>query len=491
MRQMKPFILFLICAAIAGTASSQPLALHPANPHYFIFKGQPLALITSAEHYGAVLNPDFDYIKYLNTLKNEGMNYTRIFTGSYFERAGSFGIEKNTLAPAPGKALVPWKRSNEPGALCGGNKFDLERWDDSYFERLASFVAAAAERDIIVEITLFSSIYGYWDIQPFNPSNNINIKTPLKKEQVQTTENEIVIGYHERFVRKIVREMASFDNIFYEIQNEPWSDHPVKYELNREFMDNADFRLDGHEWQKKIEIAGKKSLEWQQKIASVISDEERSTGRKHLIAQNYANFYYPVDEVDPNVSILNFHYAYPIAVDLNYHHNRVVGFDESGFAGSEDITYRKQAWKFIMAGGGLFNSLDYSFAVGYEDGTAVNKAPGGGSSQLRKQLNILSDFIHSLDFVRMKPDTSTIVKSDGARVRMLSEIGKSYAAYVYNGTGCRLTLDIPSGKYNFDWTDTRDGSVSGKGRIKHRGGELLLESPAFNDDIALKIIKSK
>jgi hypothetical protein len=198
-----------------------------------------------------------------------------------------------------------------------------------------------------------------------------------------------------------------------------------------------------------------------------------------------------VDEVDPNVSILNFHYAYPITVDLNYHHNRVVGFDESGFAGSEDITYRKQAWKFIMAGGGLFNSLDYSFAVGYENGTAVNKAPGGGSSQLRKQLNILSDFIHSLDFVRMKPDTSTLLKSEGARVRMLSEKGKSYAAYVYNGTGCRLTLDIPSGRYSFEWRDALNGSVSGKGRIKHRGGELLLESPAFENDIALKIIKSK
>ncbi len=107
--------------------SAQPIALHPDNPHYFLFRGKPLVIVTSGEHYGAVLNPDFDYMKYLNTLQNDGMNYTRIFSGTYFERAGSFGIEKNTLAPAPGKALLPWKRSSEPGAVCGGNKFNLER----------------------------------------------------------------------------------------------------------------------------------------------------------------------------------------------------------------------------------------------------------------------------------------------------------------------------------------------------------------------------
>ncbi|MDH5398965.1 MAG: hypothetical protein OEX02_12515, partial [Cyclobacteriaceae bacterium] len=57
-----------------------PIQLHPKNPHYFLYQGQTLALVTSAEHYGAVLNQDFDYKAYLSTLSNDGMNYTRIFT---------------------------------------------------------------------------------------------------------------------------------------------------------------------------------------------------------------------------------------------------------------------------------------------------------------------------------------------------------------------------------------------------------------------------
>jgi hypothetical protein len=36
-----------------------PIQLHPENPHYFLYKGEPMVLITSAEHYGALLNLDY------------------------------------------------------------------------------------------------------------------------------------------------------------------------------------------------------------------------------------------------------------------------------------------------------------------------------------------------------------------------------------------------------------------------------------------------
>ena len=49
------FLLLLTCQAIAADA---PLALHPENPHYLLFRGKPTILIGSTEHYGAVLNGD-------------------------------------------------------------------------------------------------------------------------------------------------------------------------------------------------------------------------------------------------------------------------------------------------------------------------------------------------------------------------------------------------------------------------------------------------
>ena len=86
----------------AQTAAAAPIALHPENPHYFLWRGRPTILITSAEHYGAVINLDFDYRKYLDTLAADGMNYTRVFSGAYVEPQGAFKIARNTLAPRTG-----------------------------------------------------------------------------------------------------------------------------------------------------------------------------------------------------------------------------------------------------------------------------------------------------------------------------------------------------------------------------------------------------
>src|SRR5438093_311696 len=124
----------------AQAAGAPPLALHPENPHYFVFRGKPAVLVTSGEHYGAVLNLDFDFVPYLDELRARGFNLTRTFSGTYREIPGSFGITSNTLAPKPGRYVCPWARSPILGAADGGNKFDLQRWDAAYFARLKEFL---------------------------------------------------------------------------------------------------------------------------------------------------------------------------------------------------------------------------------------------------------------------------------------------------------------------------------------------------------------
>src|SRR5437660_1280178 len=128
--------------AFAGPASAAgettPLRLHPDNPHYYLFRGRPAVLITSGEHYGAVLNLDFNFIPYLDELQSRGFNLTRTFSGTYREVPGSFGITSNTLAPKPERYSCPWARGSPAGA--GRDKFDLSRWDPAYFSRLKEFV---------------------------------------------------------------------------------------------------------------------------------------------------------------------------------------------------------------------------------------------------------------------------------------------------------------------------------------------------------------
>jgi len=64
-RMVMRFAIIVLCTSVlafgAVRGADQPIQLHPDNPHYFLWRGQPTVLITSGEHYGAVLNADFDY----------------------------------------------------------------------------------------------------------------------------------------------------------------------------------------------------------------------------------------------------------------------------------------------------------------------------------------------------------------------------------------------------------------------------------------------
>ena len=467
--------LIALLFSFSAVAQNKPLSLHPENPHYFLFRGKPTILITSAEHYGSVINLDFNYIKYLDELKANGLNYTRIFSGSYIEVPGAFGISKNTLAPAAGKFICPWKRSNIPGYKNGGNKFDLDKWDKEYFVRLRNFISEAGRRGIIVEMTFFSSLYGDdgWNYSPLNGRNNVNKIDSIERKNVQTLDNGKLLQYQESMVRKIVAELNGFDNVFYEIQNEPWADFGIKVlDLVR--------KEEGLEpWQKIVEAASPASLAWQKHIASVISSEAAKQKQQLLIAQNFTNYQYKLQDVNPDVSIANFHYALPPSVSENYGLNKVIGFDESGFSGSENETYRKQAWRFIMSGGGLFNSLDYSFTTDSPEGTTIQKAPGGGSRTLRKQLKVLKDFMESFDFVKLKPVELLKNNIDKYQVYQLAEAGKQYAFYFEGVDKSNISLNLPAGNYSIDIILVDDGAVRSLLRKNHTGGELQIDIPGI------------
>ena len=478
-------ICLLIMCLVSYAVSAQPIRLNPINPHYFEYKGKPVIIVSSGEHYGAVINPAFDYIKYLDTLQKDNMNYTRIFTGAmYWEVEDAFGITNNTLAPASGTALAPWKRSDTEGNTNGGNKFDLDQWDENYFNRFKSVVAEAQKRNIIVEVTLFTSIYGEksWENCPVYPQNNINNIALSNYKKVHTLENGKLLQYQDKFVKRLVTELNKYDNVIYEIQNEPWADQDTVGNKPNVWQKSA---LDN--WNA---IPTSASIAWQTHIAKLITETEKTLDKTHLIAQNYNNFVYPVKDVIPEASGINFHYAWGEAVTLNYGWNKVIGFDESGFAGSDDDTYRQQAWVFIMSGGGLFNNLDYSFAVGHEDGKLSQKAPGGGSPLLRKQLFILRKFIESFDFIKFSPDKNVIALTPGAYSFALSNGKEQFAIYL-TGIAKTLNLNLPAGKYRVQWMNPVDGAIVDSKTIDAQAAVTAVVMPEYSIDIVVSIVRIK
>jgi hypothetical protein len=458
--------------------AAEPIRLHPDNPHYFLFRGKPAVLITSAEHYAAVLNTAFDYRKYLETLARDGMNLTRVFMGVYRETPADFGILRNTLAPEPDRFISPWERSAAPGALDGGKKFDLKRFNAAYFDRLRDLIALAGKLGIVVEVTLFCTYYRdrLWQLSPLHEANNVNGVGRATHTDVLTMKHPDLVAVQQELVRKIASELRDFDNVIYEICNEPY-------------------------------VAGV-SLQWQTLIAKTLADAEAAFPARHLIAQNIANHHQLITNPNPLVSVFHFHYARPpLAVEQNYSLNRAIGLDETGFDGTLDAAYRIQAWDFLIAGGAHYNNLDYSFAVGYEDGSfrVPGDQPGGGSPALRRHLKILRDYFYGFDFIRMKPDRGVIHGGvpEGVSARALSEPGRAYALYLHHGkvmTDYRpryivrtsrqshtVTLQLPPGEYITRWWDPRTGRSAQQEQFTHNGSVRTFTTPVYSEDIALEI----
>ena len=175
---------------------------------------------------------------------------------------------------------------------------------------------------------------------------------------------------------------------------------------------------------------------------------------------------------------------------MNYGLGRALADDETGFKGSDDFTYRGEGWDFILAGGAIYSSLDYSFTSRHPAGTLRDyKSPGGGSVDLRKQLRILKDFIEGLDFVRMAPNNAVIKGGlpDKATARALAQPGKAYAVYVRGGEQADLVLDLPPGKWQAEWVNTKTGAVDKADAFDHAGGDRTLASPPYQQDIALRL----
>ncbi len=486
--------ILLLAYVLLGTftgLSQNPISLHSENPHYFLYKGKPTILISSAEHYGAVLNPDFDYKKYLSVLEQNGFNQTRIFSGVYCE-GSEYDIEKgkkfdwsevqNPLAPRPGKLLAPWARSNTPGYIRSGNKFDLDTWDDAYFRRLKDFISEANNRGVIVEVVLFTAFYSptRWLNSPLNPINNVNDVEDVPYNEFHLPKHRKLFSRQLDMVKKIVTEVNAFDNVYFEICNEPYwllgirGDDSTRKE--QQFLPEIDT--------------------WQQEIVKVIIQTEKNLLKKHLIAQNIANVNHKLVSLDPSVSMLNFHYAFPPqCVEDNFSFNKPIVFDET-FNGVNAPDRRREAWAFIMSGGAGFSNLDWSFVT--DDASGLGRNPEGrrrSGKEVREQLKVLADEMNRFDFIKSKPVPDGFFKNtpDGFNTFGLYIPAKEYMIYILkekNVSIDRVVLELPEGKYTVRCIDPISGVVLETETIKHdREGAVTAELPPFTDDLLLRIIK--
>ncbi|AXC16280.1 hypothetical protein ACPOL_7088 (plasmid) [Acidisarcina polymorpha] len=478
---MKALLLSLVLSVARFNA--QTVQADPVNPHYYDFQGKPTLLITSAEHYGAVINADFDYLKYFDALQKYGLNYTRIYPGYLFEPMGKF-VTGNTLGAKPSALILPWSRSNQPGYLLSGNKFDLDHWNPAYFARLKDFIAQAAKRGIVVEICFFNGQYSdTWPLSPLYHENNIQGAGRGGFRDAQTLKDPELVAREDAYIRKIVTEVNGFDNVILEVCDEPALFTP-------------------------LEEAGP----WVAHMLETTYKAEAGLPNKHLIGQEVQGpVNGPVDlSSKPANSVIVTQYVWHTSDDemggmkgltFEYLRNKPIEQNETEYyplySGDAVAASRVEAWEFMVGGGAGFNQLNGLYTVEDPAGNTPDNA------RLLGSLRNLKLFLESFDFVKTAPDRGFIVSGidPDTSYRGLSEYGKQYALYIHHGEGGRgsvylvkpgrykedLVANLPAGNYNAEWIDPASYAILASTSFKHPGGLRTLTTPTYEIDIALRI----
>ena len=376
-----------------------------------------------------MLNLDFDYVRYLDALAADGLNHTRLFSGTYREVPSSFGITDNTLAPMPGRYAAPWARSTEPGDFDGGTKFDLSRWDSSYFHRLRDFMAEAQKRGVVVEMNLFCPFYEevLWDANPMNARNNVNGVGKVPRDEVYTLKHADLTAIQEA-VDPEARHRA-------ERVRQPLLRGLQRALLRRDHPRVAAPRRDARRGDRGEAPEPAPGVDEHRERHG--EDRDAEPPRLHLQLPLRDPARRGGGERPPA-----------------RRHRR----ERDGLPRERRLLYRTEGWAFLLAGGGLYNNLDYSFTPAHPDGTFLDyTSPGGGNPTFRKQMRVLKDFVHSFEFVRMRPDRSVVVAPEGLAVQALVEEGRQYAVYLHAPVG--------DGSFAARWTGRIDPPASGTYRI--------------------------
>jgi hypothetical protein len=216
-----------------------PLTVSAANPRYFTAAagdtaGQKAVYLTGSHIWnnlhdgmgpGAVCaetSEELDYGAYLDFLAEHGHNFIRLWRWEQVKSQAAAGDFHLCMTPQP------WARTGPGVAKDGKPKFDLDRFDEAFFDRLRDRVVAAGRQGIYVAVMFFdgwalhlSPAPDHVEGHPFHAANNINGVGigSIVDYQVLPLDPRIQ-QLQEAYIRKVVDTLHDLPNLLWEVANE-------------------------------------------------------------------------------------------------------------------------------------------------------------------------------------------------------------------------------------------------------------------------------
>ena len=229
--QMQSFVGFLLCL-FSFSSFAQAIQPSATYPQFWEYQDETVLLLGGSDEDNLFQYSPLE--THLDALQAAGGNYVRC-----------------TLSSRDEGNLWPFEKTDD-------GQYDLERWNEDYWQRFENFLEQTAQRAIIVQIEVWATFDFYrdnWMVNPFNPKNNLNYDAARSKLPAEVSTHPIytdnnffrsvpgqmslfkVLEYQQRFVDKVLSYTLRYDHVLYCMDNETsvnadwgrfWSDYIKK-----------------------------------------------------------------------------------------------------------------------------------------------------------------------------------------------------------------------------------------------------------------------
>lgn len=429
-----------------------PIRPYVNNRTYWEYRGQPVLLLGGSKTDHIFLLEDLE--DHLDEIAAVGGNYVRC-----------------TMSQREGVELKPHR-------LLLDGRFDLDQWNEEYWQRFQNMLCWTAEYRIIVQIEVwdrFDYSNEFWRHSPWRPDNNVNYdeaESGLAPEYPRhpsddrqpffhsipgmpryRPELDLIRAHQERFVDKMLSFSLRHDHVLYCMDNETstpsdWGKYWIRHIRRRAAEAGAEVYVtdmfnDVHEAEKSAQFRHQLENVEDYDFLDISQINSRNFGEEH-----WQRLEWIVEQAKTHMRPLN--------------HTKIYsnGYYEFGTGGPQDGVERFMRNLIAGCASVRFHRPDAGIGLNAKAKAAIKTVRTVESLmkmwELTTRMDLLSNRTYNAAYLAAKP-------------------GEKYFLYFPYGDSVDLSLAGHSGAFTVKWVDVNTGDWGPAERVE--GGDMVTITP--------------
>lgn len=432
-----------ISAQQPGTDSEDQIRPYGNNHWYWQYQGTPIVLFGGSGNDNLFQWTGEKLTDELDLLVSLGGNYVR-----------------NTMSDRSAGDVFAFLETED-------GMYDLDNWNEEYWDRLKTFLNETESRGIIVQLTLwdqFDIVGDNWLKHPWNPENNNNLQFGAinNRDDFYSTvsdQNSDVLEYQKKFVEKLMSVTFDYGHVLYNINNESsegsiWENYWAGYIHEKSLEYGTKVHVTSMQFDPSNSVRHVLSYPELYTFAEISQNNQDSRGgRGHSHWQNIMNWRKIIGSKGVGPMPMN--------------NEKVYGsYDGRNYSAGSGKEAEARFWRNIFAGAASsrFHRDEAHWGIGLQERAQIN-------------IRAMSMFLSEFDLFQASPLNellhSNVSMSTAMEAYCLADVGNQYAIYFPVGR-YSIELDpwIYTEKLKVRWLDIDEGIWMGEEiiDIKWEGG---------------------